>query len=337
MLRPHKAFGLALSASLIAAHVPLAAQDSDAETASQVSEEDVNYFAADRFEPTSKWRLSRKGPGCTIRRDFAHADGRQATLTWQRVHPGWTVQVGLFGDGIARMRGTLETQFVPASGFAEHGYVANASLGEKPGVAFATLLFAETGKLKDAVERAMQRADLENQSTHYVIIGASQKPIALHTGSVAVALATLDKCAREELDALGPFIGIRSSAQPVDQAEWARKLHANYPSRALRSGWSGPVPVRLIVNEEGRAERCDTLHQLAAKPLQEAACHDLLEHSRFEPAKGANGNPMKGIYITSVVYRLSGRPPVDAHGLLHRKPKEGRKGPRKLAPETPAD
>ncbi|XUU61333.1 energy transducer TonB [Erythrobacter sp. HA6-11] len=288
----------------------------------QSTSEEADTFVADRFEPTSKWRLSRKGPGCTIRRDFAHQDGRQVTLTWQRVQPDWTVQVGLFGDGITRLRGTLETQFVPASGYAEHGYVANASLGEKPGVAFATLLFKETRKIESAAERVMKRAELENEASHYVITGASEEPVALHTGSVAVALATLDKCASEKMAPFGPFTGAKSGAQPVDQAEWARKLHHNYPSQALRSGWSGPVPVRLIVNEEGRAERCDTLHQLAAKPLQEAACNDLLKHSRFDPARDFQGNPMKGIYMTSVVYRLTGRPMVDAHGLLRRRPKE---------------
>ncbi len=280
--------------------------------------QESTYFAADRFEPTSKWRLSRKGDGCTIRRDFAHEDGREATLTWQRVHPGSTVQVGLFGDEISRQRGTLETQFVPSSGYGKHGFVANAALGEKSGVAFATLLFAEIAMEEDIASRAAKLADLKGQATHYVITGASRKPIALHTGAVTAGLAALDKCAQEKLETLGPFEGAMRGARPVDQANWARKLQQNYPREAMRSNWSGPVPVRLVINEKGRAVHCDTLHQLAAKPLQEAACNGLEEHGRFEPATDADGKPMRGIYITNVVYKLTGGFAVDAHGMLVR-------------------
>ncbi len=306
-------------AGLLAA--PASAQTSPAENqdTKQVEVKDTEKFAAELFLPTSKWRLSRKGEGCTIRRDFAHEDGRVATLTWQRVHPASTVQVGLFGDGITRTRDILKTQFVPASGYGEHGFVAGASLGEKTGVAFATRLFAETRKVKGLENQNEALRQLEAEATHYVVTGASRKPVALATGPVTAALSALDKCAKDELEAMGVSDNLQSGAQPFEQVKWAKKLQQNYPAEALRANWSGPVPVRLVINEKGRVEVCQTLHQIAAASLRKAACDGMIEHARFKPARDSGGNPTKDIYITRVIYSLTNTMAVDAHGMLVRK------------------
>ena len=274
------------------------------------------------YEPQALWSQSSAGEGCSVRRDFARADQRM-TFVMQRMDHEADIQFGLFGDGIARQRGTLHAGFMPSAGLGRFKRIADASIGEMPGLVFSGQPFPTpaTGNDEsgDRPRSSSALADAVGDTEFFVADGVAVRPLALHTYAIDKALQALDDCLSEKLAALGVPQAVldrtETSARPVDIDQWAAEIQKNYPAEALRSRYDGPVPVRLVIDPQGRPTHCHVLNQMTAKVLREAACSALLQYGRFEPARDAEGEPLPGLLRTSIQYELKNWPPVDAHGM----------------------
>lgn len=74
----------------------------------------------------------------------------------------------------------------------------------------------------------------------------------------------------------------------------------DYPSRALRAEMEGTTGFRLVVGIDGRVEDCSVTRSSESLDLDEATCMNLRRRARFTPATDETGQPVTGIYSSSV-------------------------------------
>ncbi|APE29233.1 energy transducer TonB [Aurantiacibacter gangjinensis] len=92
---------------------------------------------------------------------------------------------------------------------------------------------------------------------------------------------------------------------PLEQAQWARRIIENYPSRALRQEQEGRVQFTVTVGTNGRVNACRITKSSGFPILDDAACRGMERYARFEPALDRSGNPVEGSWSTAVVYAIN--------------------------------
>lgn len=266
------------------------------------------------YQPEGQWRLTKLADGCSVNRDFLHGEDR-ITLGLKRIHPASDVQFAVIGGDFERGSATVQAGFIPGEEPRRFTRVASANLGEREGFVFAGPLFDDFRR-SEQMERA-------SAVTHFEFSDADRNTVVLGTRGIDQAVAALDRCVTDMLGTAGLNLeahgGFLRHARPEGIAEWASELQRNYPRSAERGGLSGPVPVRLIVDDQGRVTRCDVTNYLTAKVLRDTACNLLVEHAKFTPALDAAGEPTTDFYTTRILYTLrqSGFS-AGAHGFLIR-------------------
>ena len=92
-------------------------------------------------------------------------------------------------------------------------------------------------------------------------------------------------------------IGSMASAQ-------SSQANTAYPAGAYSENREGIVGVKVIVNEEGRAESCSVTRSSGWQDLDDAACASMKTRALLRPAY-ENGKPVKSTYSTTIVYRMT--------------------------------
>ncbi|QZD87104.1 energy transducer TonB [Qipengyuania psychrotolerans] len=279
-------------------------------------------FKAAQYPADGKWSLSQTEYSCSVRRDFVK-DGDRISLVMRSVQPGIEVQFGVFGEDVSRRKTRISAGFIPSGGQNAVENLADANLGETPGLVFSGFIFpqiafeiAEGGNPDEAIAKF---DSLAAATTHFAIQGLTPEPVALKTNAITQAASALDKCVWGRLAEMGitekGLAAIRTAPSPRGYAEWSAKVAAVYPKEALREGFQGLVAMRVVVDEQGKPRFCHVADELIAQTLREAACEAMLEHARFEPAKDREGSPVVGLYFQNVRYKFPAG--VDAHGMRY--------------------
>lgn len=273
----------------------------------------VESEAAEAYQPAGQWRLSTLADGCSVARDFVKGDER-ITLSIKRIHPRSAVQFAVIGAPILEGSGSLQAGFLPSTSLQRFDRVAAASIGERKGVVFAGRLFA-------APEEGGERLE-ESEVTDFAIVDPREVRTTLHTRAIDQAMSALDDCVTEKLQGFGLDLEEHSRLDKhvtlLDVGKLAEAMQRGYPNQAIRKGWDGTVPLRLIIDGNGRVAHCHVTNFLTAKALRDAACDAMIENARFDPAKDADGNPATDFAFQQVRYVLGGRQrsfSADAHGF----------------------
>ncbi|NNC51414.1 MAG: hypothetical protein HKO08_00050 [Erythrobacter sp.] len=276
----------------------------------------VEPDAPEAFQTDGQWRLSSLEDGCSVARDFVRGDER-VTLSIKRIHPRSAVQFAVIGAPILEGSGSLEAGFLPSEKLHRFDRVAAASIGERDGVVFAGRLFPEP---EEGEERLVA-----SEVTDFVIVDPRGTKTTLHTRAIDQAISALDSCVTERLKDFGLDLEAHSKLDKhvtlLDVGKLAEAIQRGYPKEAVRKGWDGMVPLRLIIDGNGRVIHCHVTNFLTAKILRDAACDAMKEHARFDPAKDAEGNPATDFAFQQVRYLTAGgqRPfSADAHGFAIR-------------------
>lgn len=85
---------------------------------------------------------------------------------------------------------------------------------------------------------------------------------------------------------------------------YTARIEINYPREARRKRQEGVVEVRILVGCDGFAKACDILRGSGHEILDNAACADVLERSRFYPARGEDGQAQEASFDTKLRYGL---------------------------------
>lgn len=78
----------------------------------------------------------------------------------------------------------------------------------------------------------------------------------------------------------------------------------DYPAEVMRNEWSGTTGFQLVIDTDGKVERCAVTESSGHKILDEATCTVLTRNARFEPARDADGVPVRDTYNGRVTWRL---------------------------------
>ena len=130
-------------------------------------------------------------------------------------------------------------------------------------------------------------------------------------GALLLTGGTLPVCAQETPsqgsgestpDTSAQTIG--GSAEGSNQALSAR-IPTGYPARALREERQGTVALTVTVTPEGRATDCFVTQSSGHADLDHAACKELTEKARFEPALDDDGKPVAAQFSTKITFRIN--------------------------------
>lgn len=129
-------------------------------------------------------------------------------------------------------------------------------------------------------------------------------PLVLPLGPMEGEYARLDDCAQAlENDWRS---AASAGAKPVDaptlrdpnEVSW----HMKYPEDLLLNRVSGLVERRMMVDAKGRARNCVVQLSTWGNRLGDASCAHMQQIARFEPAHGAQGNPVNAYFQTSALF-----------------------------------
>jgi TonB family protein len=119
------------------------------------------------------------------------------------------------------------------------------------------------------------------------------------------ALAALRQCEDDALIGWGidPALvtGIRTRARRINRD---LIMGGDYPAEAIRAHQEGVTLARLIVDTEGRVEDCAIVGASGAAALDAQTCALAQRRGRFRPATGADGQPMRSVFVLRVVWLL---------------------------------
>jgi protein TonB len=79
----------------------------------------------------------------------------------------------------------------------------------------------------------------------------------------------------------------------------------DYPSRALREGWSGVTRLHLVIGGDGRVEACSVIASSGHGELDAVACAKVTERARFTPARDSTGAERDGTYDGAIRWQIN--------------------------------
>jgi protein TonB len=97
-----------------------------------------------------------------------------------------------------------------------------------------------------------------------------------------------------------PAIGARPLG---DASHWITP--GDYPSRALREGWSGVTRLHLVIGSDGRVNRCTVVASSGHDTLDAVACEKVSQRARFSPARDGSGTNREGTYDSAIHWEIN--------------------------------
>ncbi|THD36735.1 MAG: TonB family protein [Sphingomonas sp.] len=90
---------------------------------------------------------------------------------------------------------------------------------------------------------------------------------------------------------------------------------SSYPAEAKRAHQQGRVVVELTIDTSGIPTACKVVTSSNVASLDAVTCQLAIANGRFSPAKGADGRPIEGTYVTpGVRWALFDPPPIKLAG-----------------------
>jgi protein TonB len=78
----------------------------------------------------------------------------------------------------------------------------------------------------------------------------------------------------------------------------------DYPSRALREGWSGVTRLHLAIDSNGQVTGCTVTASSGHAALDAVACEKVSQRARFAPARDASGAAREGVYNGAIRWQI---------------------------------
>lgn len=147
----------------------------------------------------------------------------------------------------------------------------------------------------------------QGDQVQFVELRQGGREVRLETGPLGEAFKVLNRCTLDLLNdwGLDPDQHVAASSLPrwINQGALTRRIVANYPRDGLSRGEQAIMRMRVIVDAQGLVESCTILKATDTKRLDSPACN-VMQDARFEPARDANGQPFRSLYVTSITYKI---------------------------------
>lgn len=147
--------------------------------------------------------------------------------------------------------------------------------------------------------------DLEEAATiERFVIKGGKRVISFETGTMMPAFQALNVCTADLLRAWGLDPEEHKRYRPprwTNQQAVVERIGRYYPSAALSRGEQGVYRMRVIVDQDGSISDCLLEQSTEMDTLKSRACREM-QNAKFEPATGADGQPIRSFYATTISY-----------------------------------
>lgn len=259
--------------------------------------------------PVGPWQATNEGGLCRAERRF-EAGGQPHLVILEQTAPGSRFGLAVAGSALAGLDPALPISlgfFDAAPLFERRARIEPNQLFAKVAVVRNLSFFPPAGEPVARIDAAVL-ADMDRIS---VTQGDTRATFA--TGPLGEAAMMLNACTAQILRSwdLDPAVqnGLRSGAEPEEQAKLARQLRKAYPESAYRSLQSGPLEAVALVDSTGAATACKVIVASGFGDLDAAACK-AMARARYLPARDPAGNPVASFWTTRITFALSETDPV---------------------------
>lgn len=261
--------------------------------------------------PASPWNIDYGESDCLMQRAF-EVDGKRHLVTIQQDAPGRNFGLTVAGPEVKRL---LEAKALTLE-LSDRGPMAAGQQtlsAELPDYGPALIFSGVT--LEGVPAQGPQRAPgprsagidpAEAAKADRIVLspGKGKPGIRFETGKLKSVFAAMNTCTDDLLARWGlDPVQHRSYTPPVfrNAMELATQLNRNYPARAAANAESGIFSFRVIVEADGSISSC---HIEARSKVQDLdpRCKDILRIAKFDPARDAEGQPMRSFYATTLTY-----------------------------------
>lgn len=270
------------------------------------------------FQPSSDWQVEPYDERCSLVRSFNRGDD-SLLLQIHSYGSYGDYSLRLVGDGVpgpnnphAKVRYRFPADTTERDKVL--GYFAN-TMDRRPTVTFSASIRPyeaplDLKKLSDEewVERSGRKhapaPEFERAARSLLVEFGQGRRIELELGSMEAPLENLRGC----IDGLVRTWGLNPEAQrhlsrgPIPEPSAIRAVVRRYPPAMLSAGRNGFVPVRIMVDSEGRNTQCVTQLANVQEAFRAAVCESFAQ--RFRPASDDAGRPIASSYHTTVVYAI---------------------------------
>ncbi|MXP27937.1 hypothetical protein GRI58_03760 [Porphyrobacter algicida] len=165
---------------------------------------------------------------------------------------------------------------------------------------------------KDA-ESLPDDEDLAPAALHqitWVELLRGKRTVRLMTGPWDATMAAMDKCVDDLVRTWGvdpaELKSIKSGPTPSDnfRISVVRRIIDHYPHAAVSNHTEANLSARLTIDTKGHVEACELTDITDAKDFDDYPCEVFKKYGQFSPAVDANGNAVKSIYRTKILYRF---------------------------------
>lgn len=266
------------------------------------------------LKPDSPWNVDFAEDKCRLTRTFGGGANRHF-LAFQQYWPDKSAGLTVAGPAFEKFRSLQRTDV--------RFFKAQKPLRTRPfkgtvgdygsGVIYSSIRL--TGGEPDAVNTVdepsiggiPQLDPVEGDRVEFIELTQGGREVRLETGPLGDAFKVLNQCTLDLLRdwGLDPEQHLTATSLPrwINQAALTRKIVADYPSAAYSQGEQAIMRMRLIVAADGSVESCTILKATDTERLESPACR-VMQGARFEPARDAQGQPFRSLYVTSITYRI---------------------------------
>jgi TonB family protein len=143
------------------------------------------------------------------------------------------------------------------------------------------------------------------QDARTITVSARGLSKTFAVSSIPALLTELEKCRLnllEHYNASGS--GIRNPATPLNPLTSIFSAE-DYPMTALTGSDQGRVNVSVLVDEKGQVRDCSIDGSAGAATLDAISCYLIQKRASFNPATGADGKPVRSVYVQRVNWRIA--------------------------------
>lgn len=287
------AFGLTL-----AGQTPLAAEDYPNALA---AEDD-----AVKLEPLAPWNIDYGQNRCRLARWFGTEDDVHMVMLEQAA-PGTSFGLSLAGKEIRRFHSS-DSIFLGLRGDRPMDERERFGRGSIDQVGKAIIL-SRVSIGSSSNEQGLRNAgvDLEKAATvDRIVVERRGRVLSFETGNMREPVAALNARTSNLLSEWGLDAEQHKAYVPpswINEDAVTRRIVDQYPRQALNRGEQAIFRLRAIVEVDGSVSDCFIEESTRVERLESPACKEMRK-AQFEPARSADGSPMRSYYATSITYAI---------------------------------
>lgn len=273
--------------------------------------EDLPNDMADREEairllPNGSWNIDFGEQKCRLAGLFGPDDDRHL-LMFEQAAPDSEFGLTLAGPSISRF---VNATRIHLGMERDEAMRENSSFrrGEIASVGPAIIIAAyDIGSAEENRGTHRLGIDLDEAGTiDRVVLRRGRHVLSFETGNMMPPMQALNTCTSDLLRVWGldpDEHEIHTPAKWTNSPAIVRRIVDQYPSRAAAYGEQAIFRMRVIVERDGTVSDCHLENSTEVERLESPACREMMQ-ARFDPALGADGEPIRSYYATTVTYRL---------------------------------